>query len=97
MFRAGLNIYGYRSRCGIPSSWHLLDRQNVRPWWQPSAIVATLYDVRHSLAVDLKIETEIPSEVRRSIDNKSAGWDMTRMEVRPSSRNSADENCASKN
>ena len=32
----------------------------------------TLYDVRHGPAIDLKIETEIPSEVRHSIHDEAA-------------------------
>jgi hypothetical protein len=35
------------------------------PGWQPCVIVATLYEGRDGPAVDLKIETQIPSEVRR--------------------------------
>ena len=35
------------------------------PGWQPCVIVVTLYDARDGPAVDLKIETQIPTEVRR--------------------------------
>jgi hypothetical protein len=35
------------------------------PGWQPCVIVATLDNVRNRPAVDLKIESQIPSEVRR--------------------------------
>jgi hypothetical protein len=35
------------------------------PGWQPCVIVATLYDIRDGPAVDLKIESQIPSKVRR--------------------------------
>src|SRR5262245_16648977 len=100
MFRAGLNVYSYRSRLGVSYRRHLVDGQNMRPRWQLDAIAATLYDVCHRLAVDPKIETEIPSEVRRSFDGEEARREVTRVEVtRPgtSLRHSADENCAPKN
>jgi hypothetical protein len=35
------------------------------PSWQPCVVVTTLYDVRDGRAVDLKIESQIPSKVRR--------------------------------
>jgi hypothetical protein len=35
------------------------------PGWQPCVIVATLYDAPDGPAVDLKIESQIPSKVRR--------------------------------
>ena len=35
------------------------------PGWQPGVIAATLYDVPDGPAVDLKIESQIPSKVRR--------------------------------
>jgi hypothetical protein len=35
------------------------------PGWQPCVIVATLDNGRHGPAVNLKIESDIPSEVRR--------------------------------
>ena len=60
----------------------------------------TLYDVRHGPAIDLKIETEIPSEVRRSIYGEAAGRNVIRPEVPTlgtSLHNCADENCAPKN
>jgi hypothetical protein len=69
--------------------------------WQPGAIAVTLYDAPHRPAIDLKTITEIPSEVRRSIDGEAARRGVT---IRPdvtgpafSLRNSADENCAPKN
>jgi hypothetical protein len=40
------------------------------PGWQPCVIVATLDNVRNAPAVDLKIETNIPSEVRRPEDHQ---------------------------
>jgi hypothetical protein len=70
------------------------------PRWEPGAIAVALREGRHGPAVDLKSETEIPSEVRRSIYGEVPRRDVTRPEVtRPgtSLRNGADENCAPKN
>jgi hypothetical protein len=71
----------------------------MRPRWQNGAIAATLYDASHRPAIDQKIETEIPSEVRRSIHDEAARRVVI---IRPevcgtSLRNSGDEYCASKN
>lgn len=59
----------------------------------------TLRDAPYRPAIDKKVETEIPSEVRRSVHD-----DATRREVMigpevlgSSLRKSADENCAPKN
>jgi hypothetical protein len=69
----------------------------MRPRWQQSAIAATQYDISHRPAVDLKIETEIPSEVRCSIDREAAKW-VIRPEVTSTSlRKSANEHCAPEN
>jgi hypothetical protein len=59
----------------------------------------TLGHAPHRPAIDQKIESEIPSEVRRSIHDDAARRPvMIRPEVPGTSlRNSADENCASKN
>jgi hypothetical protein len=97
MFRAGLNVYSYRGRLDVSKSRHLKDGQNMRPRWQQSAKVATEYDISHRPAVDLKMETEIPSEVRRSFDSEAA-----RRVIRPkvsstSLRKSANEHCAPEN
>jgi hypothetical protein len=44
------------------------------------------------------METEIPSEVRCSIDSDAAGWDVISPEVTSTSlRKSANEHCASEN
>ena len=68
------------------------------PRWEPGAIAVALREGRHGPAVDLKSETEIPSEVRRSIYGEVARRDVTRPEVTSASlRNGADENCAPKN
>jgi len=100
MVRAGLNVHGCRSWHGIANHWHLVNGQHMRPGWQPSAIAVTLYDVRHRPAINLKIESEIPSEVRCSIHGELARWEVV---IRPevagrgtSLRNSADPDCARK-
>ena len=71
------------------------------PRWKPGAIAVTLRDASYRPTVDLKSETEIPSEVRRSIHDKAARREvMIRAEVPTgafSLRNGADENCAPKN
>jgi hypothetical protein len=63
------------------------------------AIAATQYDVCHRPAVDLKMETEIPSEVCHSIDREAARRVvMIRPEVTSTSlRKSANEHCAPEN
>src|SRR5215469_16900514 len=100
MFRARLDVYCRRSWCGIAPRRHLNDSQNMRPRWQLGAKAATLYDVRHRLTIDLKIETEIPSEVRRSIDSEDARGEVI---IRPevprgtSLRNRTNESCAPEN
>ena len=60
----------------------------------------SLGDAPNRPAIDQKIETEIPSEVRRSIYGDAARWEVViRPEVRlgTSLRNRADENCAPEN
>src|SRR5439155_4203896 len=97
MVRSGLNVHCCRSRLGIADSWDLVHRQYMRPGWQPGAIAVTLCDVRHGPAIDLQIESEIPSEVRYPIDCQVTRRNVTRPEVTGTSlRNSADENCADK-
>ena len=97
MFRAGLNVYSYRGRLDVSKSRHLKDRQHVRSRRQLGAIVATEYDISHRPAVDLKMETEIPSEVRRSFYSEAARR-VIRPEVSSTSlRKSANEHCAPKN
>jgi hypothetical protein len=70
----------------------------MRPSWQQGAIAATLYDAPCRPAIDLKIETNIPSEVRHSVHGEAARRVvMIRPEVPRSGfslRNSADESCA---
>jgi hypothetical protein len=70
----------------------------MRPRWQQSAIAATEYDISHRPAIDLKIETEIPSEVRGSFDSEAARRDVTGPEVTSTSlRKTADKHCGPEN
>jgi hypothetical protein len=73
----------------------------MRPSWEPGAIAVTLCDAPHRPTIDLKTETEIPSEVRHSIHDKLARREvMIRPEVPTgalSLRNGADKNCAPEN
>jgi hypothetical protein len=59
------------------------------PRWHPTVITATLYDVRDRPAIDLEMESQIPSEVRHSFHNQATrrGTPL---------RNNADGNCAHK-
>ncbi len=71
----------------------------MRPSREPGAIAVTLGDAPHRPAIDLKIETEIPSEVRRSIHDEPARLEVV---IRPQVpltplHNCADENCAPEN
>ena len=68
----------------------------MRPRWQLGAIAATIYEVSHRLAVDLKMETDIPSEVWRSVHGKAARRVVISAEVATSVRNSADDSCTAK-
>jgi hypothetical protein len=62
----------------------------MAPRWHPTVIVATLYDGRDRPAIDLEMDSPIPSEVRRSFHNQAT-------EPGTPLRNSADGNCAHKN
>jgi hypothetical protein len=57
------------------------------PGWHPCVIVATLDNVRHGPAVNLKIETHIPSKVCRP-ENQQVP---TRLSDSSSTQNRADE------
>jgi hypothetical protein len=57
------------------------------PGWQPRVIVVTLYDRRGGPAVDLKIETHIPSKVRRPENDQMSA----RLSGRGSNRNRTNE------
>src|SRR6266700_1715659 len=61
----------------------------MAPRWYPTVIALTLYDVRDRPAIDLEMESQIPSEVRHSLHNQA-----TRRAT--PLRNSADGNCAQK-
>jgi hypothetical protein len=70
------------------------------PGWQPGTKAVTLREAPCGPAIDLKIETEIPSEVRRSVYRKAARRVVMIGPEVPggtSLRNSANENCAPKN
>ena len=59
----------------------------------------TLGEVRYGPPINLEIESEIPSEVRRPVDDQVTGRDVTRPEVTrlgTSLPNSADADCARK-
>ena len=101
MIRAGLDVHRCRRWRGETYGRHLVDGQHMRPRWQPGAIAVALCDATDRPAIDLKIDTEVPSEVRRSVHGEAARREVV---IRPevptgalSLRNSADENCASKN
>jgi hypothetical protein len=57
--------------------------------WYPTVIAVTLYDVRDRPAIDLEMESQIPSEVRHPFHNQATrrGTPL---------RNSADGNCTQK-
>ena|SRR5436309_4960947 len=62
----------------------------MAPRWHPTVITATLYDGPDRPAIYLEMESQIPSEVRRSFHNQAT-------EPGTPLRNSADGNCAHKN
>jgi hypothetical protein len=70
--KPGLDVHCCRSRRGVACSRHPLDGQYMRPRWQQGAIAVTLYDAPCRHAIDLKIETDIPSEVRHSVHDEAA-------------------------
>ena len=61
----------------------------MAPRWDPTVIAVTLYDAGDRPAIDLEMESPIPSEVRHSLHNQTTrrGTPL---------RNSADGNCARK-
>ena len=61
----------------------------MEPRWHPTVIAAILYDGRDRHAIDLEMESPIPSEVRHSLHNQATrrGTPL---------RNRADGNCARK-
>src|ERR1700747_1792897 len=97
MLRAGLNVHCYRCWLGIAYGRHLVHSQYMGPSWQPGAIAAPLSDVRHRPAIDLEVESEIPSEVRYSIHDEAARRVVIIPEVIGTClRNSADQHCVYK-
>jgi hypothetical protein len=71
MIRPGLDVHCYRSRLGIADRWHLVHRQDMRPGWQQSAIAMTLCQSTYGPAVDLQTKSQVPSEIRHSVNNKA--------------------------
>jgi hypothetical protein len=71
LIRPGLDVHCYRSRLGIADRWHLVHRQDMRPGWQQSAIAMTLYHSTYGPAVDLQTKSQVPSEIRHSVNNKA--------------------------
>src|SRR5436309_1590402 len=59
------------------------------PRWHPTVIAVTLHDGPDRPAIDLEMESQIPSEVRHSFHNQATGRGTPL-------RNSADGNCAHK-
>src|SRR4029453_18744529 len=98
MLGAGLDVHCCRSWCGKACSRHLVDGQHMGPSWEPGGIAATLGDAPYRPAIDLKIETEIPSKVRYSIHDEPARREVVIRPEVPGTRlrNCADENCAAK-
>src|SRR5262245_6111136 len=98
MVRTRLDVYRRRSRRGITYGRDLRNSQHMGPSWQQGAVAVTLCDARHRPTVDLKSETEIPPEVRRSIHYETAWRVMISPKVTGTRlRNTADKNCARKN
>jgi hypothetical protein len=82
-----LDVHCYRGRLDITYVWHLAHGQDMLPGWQPCVIVATLDNVRNGPPVDLKIESQIPSKVRRPENHQMP----TRSGSSGSNRNRANE------
>ena len=99
MVRARLDVHCCRSWHGVAISRHPLDGQYMRSSWQHGAIAVPLCDAPCRPAIDLKIKSKIPPEVRHSIHSEAAKRVvMIRPEVPFASlRNCANENCAPKN
>ena len=96
MVRSGLDVHCCRSRLGVAYGWHLLDGQHMRSSWQPGAIASALYDAPDRTPINLEIESQIPSEVRRPVHDQLTRREvMIRTEVTGTSlRDSADKNRA---
>jgi hypothetical protein len=98
MIRPGLDVHCCRSRLAIADGWHLVHGQYIRPGWQPSAIAVTLCHSTYGPAVDLQTESQVPSEIRHSVNNKTTRRVMIiRPKVtRPPLCNGSGANCADK-
>lgn len=51
--------------------WHGRDVQHMMPCWDKTVVAATLYNVPDGLAIDLEMDSEIPSKIRRSLHNQT--------------------------
>ena len=69
----------------------------MRPGWQPYAVGVTLCDAAHRPAIDLKMVTQIPTEIRRSLDGEATRREMIGPEVSTSLRKSTNEHCEPEN
>jgi hypothetical protein len=43
----------------------------MMPCWDKTVVAATLYNVRDGPAIDLEMDSQIPSKVRRSLHNQT--------------------------
>jgi len=43
----------------------------MMPCWDKTVVAATLYNVPDGLAIDLEMDSQIPSKVRRSLHNQT--------------------------
>ena len=70
----------------------------MRPGRQQDAVGVTLCDAARWPAIDLKMVTEIPTEIGRSLDGEAARREVIRPEVsRTSFRKSTNEHSAPEN
>ncbi len=58
--------------------------------WHETVKVAPMYNVRDGSAVDLEMDSQIPSEIRRSVHNEATALGS------PLSDSARDRNCANK-
>src|SRR5690348_7108737 len=80
MICAGLDVHCCGSRLVITDGRHLVHGQHMRPSWQPGAKAVTLCHSRCRSAVDLQIKSQVPSEVRHSVNHKPTRREMV---IRP--------------
>jgi hypothetical protein len=67
-----LDVYWYRPRLNETDGWHFVYGQNMRSRWHPGVKAVTLCNRRDRPAVDLEVESQIPSEAQYSIHNEPA-------------------------